>query len=160
MDNLRNRSVCSPYASEKYYREEDGEERGVYIGYKVGFRERVICKHGLGIVDQPSILSSQIHHWWKKPTLAKKLDAVHRDTVNNSSIIPRVRRARPPSDFSDKGFECKLLLKGLVEEVGIRDSCSRSIFDLEVDRKTSSATVGGNEAILALILRIYEAFQG
>ena len=46
----------------------------------------------------------------KELTLARKLDVVHKDTVINNNVIPRVRRARPLNNLLGFKFVCKLLL--------------------------------------------------
>jgi hypothetical protein len=82
--------AVKPQVVEEHGDKRDDEEGGVDVGYEVGFREGVVCEDGLS-PSQYAYMSW--HDLVSRPnfsqhTLARKLLAVHRNTVASSSAIP------------------------------------------------------------------------
>ena len=77
-------SVLKKHRNQGYH-----EEGDVDIGNEVGLRVRVICEYSLWH-DQLAMLSTllRVKNGAGAPTLAKKLEAVQRNTVASSSNIP------------------------------------------------------------------------
>jgi len=132
---------------EKYREQRYGEKCSVDICYKVRFRVGVIRKY---ILSRISLAPAHSHRRCSL-TLARKLDAVHRNTVTSRRNIPRVRRAicsNPNPALKPRLFSVDV---DRAEDIDVRSCCSDS---LSCDNVNSSATVGRARGSCELMMRV------